>query len=203
MTWRLWLVLWVLALLPLAGRAQFNSYAPGTYILRSAPTEVQQAELKLRGSDELLVKSAGGEKLKLSAKEVLAFRLGTAKYVAVGPFELRIGLGSLDFEEGFARPIDLGEIELLYFEFSEPDRNAAGSAYLLRRGPAGSVVGLTRASGSGGARFREELRPFLASRPDLLKYLDEKRINIDNMVPALRALNHHETFNPPAALNLE
>lgn len=196
-------------LLPLGSRAQLlgGSFEPGAYILKNTPTEVHQADLQLRGSDLLLVREGKGAKQKLTPQEVAAFRIGDDKYVAVGAFNLRVGLGTVDVTEGFAQPLEMGgEVELLRYEFSAMaglDR-INGSAYLLRRGPTGSVVGI--ACGyyrSGGARFREQVRPFLASRPDILKCLDEKRINIDNLVGAIVALNGHVPFTPPAALNLE
>lgn len=194
------LLLFVALLVPLSLLAQFNSFEPGAYLLASAPTVVQKGELKLRGSDELVVKDPTGQKFKFTPKEVVAFRIGDDKYVAVGRFSVGAGLNSFEVEQAFAKPIESGGVELLYYEFA--GHNYSGSAYLLRT-PHSGIAAVMRGGLGAGNRFREAVRPYLASRPDFVKYLDEKRINIDNLAEAIHALNHNLPFAPPAALNLE
>lgn len=189
------------SLLPRLAQAQFNSFEPGAYILNSTPAAVQKGELKFRGGDQLLVKDATGQKLKLTPKEVAAFRIGDDKYVAVGHFTLEIGLGGTEVDQAFAKPVDTGQVQLLHYEFS--GYNYSGSAYLLRTTADATTVALVRNGASAGRRFREAVRPFLISRPEFVKYLDEKRINLDNLATAIHALNHNLPFTPPAALNLE
>ena len=195
-----YLILLLTSVFPQLVRAQFNSFEPGAYILADAPTIVRRGELKLRGSDELIVKNETGQKLKFSPKEVVAFRIGEDKYVAVGRFTIGAGLSSFDVDQAFAKPLDGGVVELLYYEFT--GHNYSGSAYLLRTASS-STVSFMRGGLGAGKRFRETVRPFLLARPDFVRYLDEKRINIDNLAEAIHALNHNLPFTPPAALNLE
>lgn len=195
-----YLVMLAANLLPHFAQAQFTSFEPGAYLLASAPTVVQKAELKLRGSSELLVKDQSGQKLKLTPKDVIAFRIGENKYMAVSDFTVGAGLNSFDVDQAFAQSLESGAVELLYYEFK--GYNYSGSAYLLRTTSL-STVAVARGSLGAGKRFRETVRPFLASRPELIKYLEEKRINIDNLAEAIHALNRNLPFTPPSALNLD
>ena len=195
-----YLILLLTILFPQLVRAQFNSFEPGAYILAGAPTVVQKGELKLRGSDQLVVKTETGQKLKFSPKEVIAFRIGEDKYVAVEQFTVGTGLNSFDVDQAFAKPLDSGAVELLYYEFT--GHNYSGSALLLRTASLGTVA-LMRGGLGASKRFRETVRPFLQARPDFIQYLNEKRINIDNLAEAVHALNHNLPFTPPSALNME
>lgn len=206
----------IIVLLPELGRAQLfggNRFEQGSYVLNDSRTVRQQGQLKLQSGSKLLVKTADGKTLKLKPEQIQSFRISNRKYVTVGNFHVKGGLGGADVDRAFVEQLDSGQVILLNYTYSvgAPMAMGAGggmsyggsselSAYLLSR-PGDSRA--TAVQGSfytgGGKQFREAVRPYLASRPDLLKLLDEKRIASDDLPAVIHALNNNVPFNAPAA----
>ena len=190
-------------------RAQlFNSFGNGSYILNDDRTTRRQGQLKLQGSDRLVVKPGDGKTLKFGPEQVAAFWIGPKKYVTVSSINVKAGIISgADLDNAFVEQLDSGRVVLMRLNYSTGNGYSggySGSAYVLRSGYYGSPVVVQGGTySSGGMNFRELMRPFLATRPELVKYLDEKRINIDNLGSAIYALNHNLPFTPPSALNLD
>jgi hypothetical protein len=201
-------------LLPQLLRAQFNAFESGSYVLTGSPTVRQPARLKLQSGSKLLAKTADGKTIKFKPEQIYSFQISSRKYVTASNFHVKGGLGGADIDKGFAEQLDSGQVVLLNYTYSigagAPMMGAGGgmsyggssefNAYLLSR-PGDSQV--TAVQGSfytgGGKQFREAVRPYLSSRPDLLKLLDDKRISSDDLPAVIHALNNNLPFSPAAA----
>lgn len=210
---RLFLLI-IITMLPEAGRAQLfggNRFEAGSYVLNDSRTVRQQGQLRLQNGTKLMVKAAGGKTIKLTPEQVSSFRINTRKYVTVGNFHVRGGINA-DIDKGFAEQLDSGRVVLLNYTFpggSAPVMGADGmryggesyerNAYLLNW-PGESEV--TAVQGSfytgGGKQFREAVRPFLFSRPDLEKLLDDKLITSYDLPKVIHALNNNLPYRAPA-----
>lgn len=206
----------IIVLSPGLGWAQMrgNRFENGSYVLNDSRNLRQQGQLKLQSGSKLLVKTADGKTIKLKPEQIHSFRISNRKYVTASNFHVKGGLGGTDADNVFVEQLDSGQVVLLTYEYSigagAPMMGAGGgmsyggsselSTYLLSR-PGESRV--TAAQGSfytgGGKQFREAVRPYLSSRPDLVKLLDEKRISSDNLEAVIQALNHNQPFSPPAS----
>ncbi|RZK16587.1 MAG: hypothetical protein EOO56_19635 [Hymenobacter sp.] len=201
-------------LLPQVGRAQLlfnNPFQEGSYVLADSRTVRHAAELKLQQDGAtLVVKTPRGKNLKLSPEEVASFYIGSQRYVPAGYFHVMGGLGGTDVEAVFAEQLDSGQVQLLRYDYSMNNGGSMGagglmtgggtwhlSAYLLRRATeAGYTAVQSGAYSNAGKRFREALRPFLATRPDLLKLLDDNKVDIKNLPAVIHALNTNLPYSP-------
>ena len=211
MTFRLILCAFIV-LLPGLARAQLlggSPFASGSYVLNASPNLRQQGQLKLQSGSKLLVKMADGQTLKLHPEQIHSFRITNRKYVTARNFHVKGGIGGAYIDNAFVEQLDSGQVVLLNYEYTI--NNGAGmsyggsstelNAYLLSR-PGSSQF--TAAQGSfytgGGKQFREAVRPYLASRPDLVKLLDEQRISSENLREVIYALNNNIPYNGSAGL---
>jgi hypothetical protein len=196
-------------LLPQVLLAQFNSFEPGSYVLTNRPNIRHECKLKLRSNEQLVVKDANGKNQKLTAYEVLSFRLGERKYTTAGGFQVSAGIGSDIVSRAFVEQLDSGQVVLLSYEYSTagaPVMGAGGTMmygmggstrtlYLLRRGYSLSPIPANSLSG-GGKKFREALLPYMNARPDLAKLIDEKLVTADDLPAIIHALNTGQPFAP-------
>lgn len=195
-------------LLPQVLLAQFNSFESGSYVLTNRPNIRHQCKLKLRSNDQLVVKDANGKNQKLTAYEVLSFRLGERRYIAAGGFQVGAGIGSDIVGRAFVEQLDSGQVVLLRYIYSTGGAPMAGvggammysggstrTLYLLRRGYSLSPIPANSLSG-GGKRFREALLPYLSARPDLVKLVDEKLVTDDDLPAIVHALNTGQPYAP-------
>jgi hypothetical protein len=203
-------------LLPEVVLAQlFKGFENGSYILNDSRKVRQQGSLKLQSSSKLVIKNAAGETIKLTPEQVYSFWQGSKHYVTIGGFHVKGGLGGTDVDMAFVEQLDSGRVILMRYDYSigAPMAMGAGgmsyggssssSAYLLDGLYAGSVtVAQSGTYSNGGKQFREAVRPYFASRSDLVKLLDDKRITTANLQEAIHALNHNLPFNPASALNV-
>ena len=204
----------ITVLSPGLGWAQLfgNSFGSGSYVLNDSRSVRQQGQLKLQNSSKLLVKTADGKINKLKPAQVYSFRICSRKYITASNFHVKGGLGGADIDHGFAEQLDSGQVVLLNYTYSVGGGAPMGAgggmgyggssefnAYLLSR-PGDSHV--TAVQGSfytgGGKQFREAVRPYLATRPDLIALLDEKRIGSDDLPAVIHALNNNSAFAAPA-----
>ncbi|SDY33175.1 hypothetical protein [Hymenobacter psychrophilus] len=205
------LVLFVALLLPQALFAQFGSYESGTYVLVDNRQVRYSAKLKLRDENTLLIKEGNSKKEKIDLEEVLWFQVANRKFVPIGGFHVKKGLGGTDVQRGFAEVLDSGQVKLYEYSYyvSNPPRTGSGgmvygggaswtSVHLLQRPGEQefTVVTANRLSGAG-KNFREILTPFITARPDLQKLLADRKISIENLAPFVRALNSGEPYKAP------
>ena len=196
-------------LLPQAVKAQFNSFQAGSYVLARSPKVSHQSKLKLQGAYLLLVKAESGQKTPFLPAEILSFRIGQKKYVAVGGFAAKLGPGGDNLvSRGFAEELDSGRVVLMRFEYvvdspmmmTSGGMMSGGSSfprvlYLLRRSSEEKVESLPASwLTGGGKKFEEALLPYLSSRPDLTQLVTDKSITTDNLAAVIRALNTNQPF---------
>jgi hypothetical protein len=205
-----------LLLLPKVVSAQLSKgFETGSYILNDSRKARQKGDLKLQSNSKLLAKNATGETIKLTPEQVYSVWVGSKHYVTVGGFNVKSGLGGTDVDMAFVEQLDSGQVILMRYDYSVGAPGGVGpggmsygggsstSVYLLDGLYAGSVtVAQSGTYSPGGKQFREAVRPYLASRSDLVKLLDDKRITTANLPEAIHALNHNLPFNPPSALNV-
>jgi hypothetical protein len=199
----------LILLTPLCVKAQlFKGFTDGSYILNDSRQVRQQGQLKLQSSQKLLVKASDGKTIKLMPEQVYSFWLGNQHYVTAGGFNVKAGLGGAEVDLAFVEQLDSGKVILMRYEYSGApmatganggmsyDGRSSSSAYLLDGLYAGSItVAQSGTYSSGGKQFREAVRPYLASRPDLVKLLDDKQITEHNLQAAIHALNHNLPLN--------
>ena len=199
--------------------AQFNSFAPGSYVLASSPTVRHETTLKLRDNGQLVAKGPDGKTLRLSPEDVSSFRLGPQKFIAAGGFATGTGLGGDFVSRAFVEQLDSGRVMLLRYQYpvggppmmGGPDGRMTGgpsrppALYLLRNGYSITPIPANGRTGTaGGRKFREALLPYLRARPDLVGLLNDKHILEEDLPAVVRALNTGRPMPPtPSYLNRE
>ncbi|UYZ59466.1 hypothetical protein [Hymenobacter latericus] len=189
-------------LLPQLLWAQSTSFKSGSYILNQEQTVRHNGELKLRDGNTLVVKNAQGKTLKLTPDEVQSFSIGRRKYIVAKGF--LVNMGSSYVDKAFVEQVDSGMVVLLNYTYtvgSAGHMTAGGGMvgggasskpeYLIRWAKDSTLTALTTSSWNGGAYFREMLRPFLVSRPDLVRLVDEKIATPETLIPVIRSLNRN------------
>lgn len=208
----------IIGLLPELGWAQLfggNRFENGSYVLNDSRNVRQQGQLKLQSGSKLLVKTTDGKTIKFNPEQVHSFRISNRKYLTASNFHVKGGLGGADIDNAFVEQLDSGQVVLLNYSYSvgagAPMMGAGGgmsysgssefSAYLLSM-PGDSQATAVQGSlySGGGKQFREAVRPYLSSRPDLVKLLDEKRITSDDLPAVVHALNNNVPFSAPASV---
>lgn len=206
---RLFLLL-LIALVPHLSRAQLfgKGFEAGSYVLSEGPAVPQPGQLKLQTGTKLLLKSAAGKTQKFTPEQVQSFRLGPRAYVTAADFHVKGGLGGTYVERAFVEQLDSGQVVLLQYAYSGGAPMAMGAgggmsyggsssarALLLARPGDARVTAVQGGYYSGGGKaFREAVRPYLATRPDLVQLLEQKRISEENLPAVIHALNQHLPF---------
>lgn len=165
-----------------------------------SPAVRHPAELKLRGYNTLVVRNANGKNPKLAPNQVASFILGSKHYIALrgvnlpGPKEVFSNTAIV--HEAFVQQVDSGRVVLYYYQYQQ-GQGMNGSYpveyYLLRHADSPT---LTLVVGND-KKFRELMRPYLAGRPDLLKYLDDNRLANVMLPDLIHAVNTGATYHPP------
>lgn len=200
----------LLGSVPHLSRAQLfgKGFETGSYVLREGPAGRQPGQLNLRNGTKLLLKTAAGKTRKLTPEQVQCFRIGPRAYVTAGDFRL----GGAYVERAFVEQLDSGQVVLLRYEYSVGAPMAMGAGGGMSYGGSSNARALLLATpgearvtpvqggyySGGGKAFREAVRPYLSTRPDLVQLLEQKRITDDNLPAVIHALNHHLPFDPAA-----
>ncbi len=189
-----------------------DGYAYGFYTL-SAGGAKHDAFMKLRGPQLLIVRNVHGKNLKYTSADVTRFNIGTEHYFTLTDRQLPGLKTVLDMfnsksavTTAFVQHVDSGQVVLLRYSYLQTTAGSMGSGgimtnggsseiqyYLLRRA---DIPTFTLVQGNL-KRFRELLRPYLAARPDLLKYLDEKRLTYATLPDLIHSLNTGVSYLPP------
>ncbi len=192
----------ILLTLPQLAHCQvFKNTEVGSYVLSASPQNRQTAGLYLRNSEQLIVRDLTGKNTTLSPRQVRIFRIGQRQFVTTGGFRLSSGTGGTYVAQAFAEQLDSGQVVLLRYQVPPSDAATRGnigydseadkSIYLLRSATATSVTPIQPGWSRKSATFQEALRPYLVSRPDLLRQLSANEL-VPNQLPFIvRALNQN------------
>ncbi|MVN74800.1 hypothetical protein GO988_00515 [Hymenobacter sp. HMF4947] len=194
---------------PLASRAQvFKNVEVGSYVLSTTPQVRQQGGLFLRNSEQLVVRDLAGKTATLTPQQVSSFRLDNKQFVSTGGFQLRGGFGDAYVSQAFAEQVDSGQVVLLRYRSvasNAPSRGnlgygqgSAGSVYLLRQATTLVVTPIQASWTKGNRQFQAALRPYLASRPDLLQLLEARQLAPEQLPQVIHALNHNLPYQAAA-----
>jgi hypothetical protein len=193
----------------LAHAQVFKTVEVGSYVLSASPQTRQQGGLFLRNSSQLLVRDLAGKNTSFSPQQVSSFRIAKRQFVATGGFELRSGFGHSYVNQAFAEQLDSGQVVLLRYQALPSNAAMRGnmghgdvegqSVYLLRFANALSVTPIQAGWSKKSAPFQEALRPYLASRPDLLQALASKRLDPEQLPLLIHALNNNLPYGAAPA----
>lgn len=196
-------------LLPRCLRAQAAESTGNYYVLKESPGVRITSWFAYVNSSELLATSKHGRKYTLKAQHVLSLRWKQRNFLTVGGFEVRKGLTKVLVDYGFAEVLDTGRVVLLRYEYttSIPLPLPVGGALTVASIPDSHAIYLLRDSAGmvampvwarRGQEQRVALRPYVASRPDLVAALGDRRFNENSLPAVIRALNSGQPFVPPA-----
>ncbi|MBG8555670.1 hypothetical protein [Hymenobacter guriensis] len=203
-------------LLPQFILAQFNSFKPGSYVLAGNPQIQHKGLLKLKDAKLLVVRHDQGETTKLTPKDVSSFQIGTKRYLKASGFEENKAFTEDAADEVFVELLDSGQVLLMRYEYavnSAPRMGANGAmagggkaiyeTYLLKwsNGSAVSAVPAGNMTG-GGRKFREMILPYLSSRPDLVKLVEDKQAILLDLKRLIHALNTGKPYVPEPVYNI-
>lgn len=175
-----------------------SDFEAGTFRLKTSP-EVKRDGLIRAGGKSLAVKQlATNSTVKYPLAEVQSYCLGLRQYVRASGFTLKSPSGwSTQAADGeFVELLDSGSVSLLRYEYpANAGFYGAVAIYLLQRAGEGQATAIPYSVMDGaGKKFREALAPYVATRPDLLALLQDKKITIYNLQTFIHAANHREPF---------
>ncbi|NML63777.1 hypothetical protein HHL22_01015 [Hymenobacter sp. RP-2-7] len=195
-------------LLPLCAQAQSTAEAGDYYILKENPGVKITTWFSYVSCNELLATSKYGKKYTLKAQYVTSLRWKQRSFLTVSGFEIRKVLTKAIVDYGFAEVLDTGRVTLLRYDYAVGiplvlpigSRILAGSyqdpryVYLLRDSTGTAAIPVFA---HHAREQRAALRPYVASRPDLVAALESKRFNENSLPAIIRSLNSGQPFTPP------
>lgn len=185
------LVLALCALAPLGGKAQslFRGFTNGYYVLADEPTVRHTGEMRIEPFGPSLRVKQDGKLMNQTYKPAQVLYCGTGKTKYVVAKDFLSGRAHIDAD--FAQQLDSGQVVLLWH--TRASGGGGGVAmYLVRRAADTAVTPLTPYRN----QYKEQLAPFLASRPDLVQQLQQRDFKYDSVDALIHALNTGQ----PAAL---
>ncbi|AHJ98576.1 hypothetical protein [Hymenobacter swuensis] len=199
------LLLFTALLLPQVLFAQFES---GYYVLIREPNARHVAQIKMPDENKLFIKEGDQKKQELDLEQVAYFKMGNKNYRPVSGLSIKKGKQTIT--HGFAEVLDSGQVMLYAYSYLVTNSTMmTGNGVMYGGGSSWATIHLVENTGQQNftiisapsftgtnKEFRETLRPFLAARADMVKYLDAKLLLIYHLEMAVRALNHGEAFVP-------
>lgn len=191
-------------LLPALVRAQF---VPGTYVLTNDPLKIYRGALQVSGAG-LRVKDAAGQTARVAANLLVYAKTNdNRKFVPASGFRIPAGATYMTIESALVESLDSGRVCLLKYETKTAgvystdgayESTGEISLYLARAaGAAGATALPPYAWTNGGAKLHAALRPYAASRPDLLALLEGKTVQDATLPAFFHALNSGQPFVKP------
>ena len=178
------LVLTLLSLVPLCGKAQtlFKGFTEGYYVLADEPTVRHTGTMRIEPFGPSLRVKQDGKLMNQTYKpaQVLFCGTGKTKYVVAKDFLS----GRAHIDADFAQQLDSGQVVLLWHTRAS---GAGGGfdTYLVRRSTDTSLTRLLLYRNE----YKEKLLPIIASRPDLVQLMQDKKFNYDNIYALVHAFN--------------
>jgi hypothetical protein len=181
----------LVSLAPLCVKAQFNrGFERGYYVLVDEPTVRHTGDMRIEPFHSTLIVKSEGKTLKYKPDQLLVFGNDKGKYVTVKNFES--GRGHIDAD--FAQQVDSGQVVVLFHSRGTSNGGIGGSvATVLVRRPTETTTTVLEGLYN---RYREQVLPFIASRPDLVKLVQEKKTTYYDLPALLHAFNTGEPYQP-------
>lgn len=191
---------WAQAQVKVQAEPDSDGYLYGSYTLSTDGTK-HDGFMQLPFPQKLVVRVLKGKNLKYTSADVSRFTLGEKRYFTLTGVKLpgpQTVADLFDDKSGvmqaFVEQVDSGRVVLLSYSFlSNAQYHPEVHYYLLRQAGSPDVVIVPYKD----KQFRELLRPYLQARPDLLKYLDEKRLTISTLPDLIHSLNTGVSYLPP------
>lgn len=190
-----------LTLSQLAQAQVFKKVEVGSYVLSATPQVRQSAGLFLRNSEQLVVRDLAGQNVTLSPPQVRSFKIGERQFVTTGGFVLHSGAGERYVAQAFAEQLDSGQVVLLRYQTLPDnaatrgnigyDSDAGISIYLIKSAAVNTITPMQAGWSKKSTVFQAALRPYLATRPDLLKLLDAQALAPKQLPLIIHALNRN------------
>lgn len=202
---RFFTLLLALASTQLAHAQLFTATAVGSYVLRASPQVRQQGGLYLRSSDQLVVSDLAGKKTSFSPQQVSSFQIDKQRFVATAGFQLPSSFHNAYVTSAFAELLDSGQVVLLRYQ-TPPNTaatrgnigydNAAGQqVYLLRFASTPDLTPIPASWSKKSTRYQAAIRPYLASRPDLIQLLEANRLAPKQLPFIIYLLNNNLPYS--------
>ena len=177
-------VLTLLSLIPLCGKAQTltKGFENGYYILADEPTVRHTGKMRIEPFGPSLRVQKEGKLMNQVFKPAQLVACGTdqVKYVIAKDFLS----GRARIDADFAQQLDSGQVVLLHHSRA----SAAGggvSIFLVHRSTETAVTVLDAFRN----QYREQILPFITSRPDLVQLVQEKKFKYDDLYALIHAFN--------------
>jgi hypothetical protein len=175
-----------------------TDFERGSFKLRNK-SGVQQGLMRLGGKNLVVKQYPSGPSTKYPWADVASYCLGLQKFIRASGFVIRSpsGWSHQPAEEEFVELLDSGAVSLM--RYKQFHSNQMGGSYevlyLLQRAGEPDAVAIPFSMLDGaGKKFREFLAPYIASRPDLVSVVTEKKVTIYNLSTFLHAFNKQEPF---------
>lgn len=194
----------LVSLTPLCTKAQFNrGFEYGYYVLVDEPTVRHTGNMRIEPFYSTLIVKGEGKTLKLKPDQLLVIGNEKGKYLTVNDFHS----GRVHIDADFAQQIDSGQVVVLFHSRGTSVGGTSGSASTFGTSAGGirgsaSTFFVRRATETTpftaleviGNKYREQVLPFLASRPDLVKLIQEKQTNFYDLPALLHAFNTGQPY---------
>jgi hypothetical protein len=182
----------LISLTPLCVKAQFDrGFERGYYILVDEPNVRHTGNMRIEPFYSTLIVKGEGKTLKLKPEQLLVIGNEKGKYLTVKDFHS----GRVHIDADFAQQIDSGQVVVLFHSRGITGNGVGGSAstFFVRRATETTPFTALEAIGN---KYREQVLPFLTSRPDLVKLIQEKQTNFYDLQALLLAFNTGQPYQP-------
>jgi hypothetical protein len=179
----------LISLLPLCGKAQTppKGFEHGYYTLADEPTVRHTGWVRIQPfAPSLQVQGEGKTITKYKPAQLVACGTDGVTYEVARDFLS----GRMRIDAGFAERLDSGQVVLLHH--SRISGTGTGALiYLVRRSTETAVTVLD----VFGNQFREQVLPFIASRPDLVQAVQAKKVKYEDLYALIHALNTGQPYS--------
>lgn len=183
------LVLTLLSLVPFCSKAQTltKGFESGYYILADEPTVRHTGQMRIEPFGPSLRVKQEGKVMNQVFKPAQLLACGTEKVKYVIAKDFLSGRAHIDAD--FAQQLDSGQIVLL--NHSRVSGAGGGISIFLVRRPSETAVTVLDAFKN---QYRQQILPFIASRPDLVQLVQEKKFTYDNLYALIHAFNTGQPY---------
>jgi hypothetical protein len=178
----------LISLLPLCGKAQTppKGFEHGYYTLADEPTVRHTGWVRIQPfAPSLQVQGEGKTITKYKPAQLVACGTDKVTYEVARDFLSARARIDADFVER----LDSGQVVLLYHSRASTTAGSV-SIFLVRRSTETAVTVLDAFVN----QFREQVLPFIASRPDLVQAVQAKKVKYGDLYALIHALNTGQPY---------